>query len=1225
MAEEKKRINNGRSEENITATDATPFFLTLAAAKWKKETKLSLEKHETIGENLEKSLFDSLNLVYFEREEKLHEINSRDGQRKLFISDNNWYTNEKDNIINTYKLISEYRTPRNLAEPEACVTVSRSYDPIEQTLQKSVIQFLKYIFNENTWILTYGRDTPGYISEVFGKLYKDNNKIFLLGITEDIEIEEKWKAISGRQYNLQPQHTTYINFPNEKQSDRFRRLLEEEIVRNIREKDSNQTENDSIKDDNEINIRTQVYKYVYLLIGGDETTYSQLKNWYTVSCKVRSSRNVVMIVKDSGDIANLLIEALRIVDKVRSYEDYQRILRKYEFLYEFDSEEAFEMLMDIKKRQSFLEISEEKCFESNEIISKINALQECLDVDLSPNNLLYGIMDQPDNTSDIFTVLKVIYDHLYKLICCEHLWKLYQKIFTIDSTGTAKLLCYLCEEKSSLHISTSETSLSSVSENSKSTPHLDRINRQRASYVTTELIGDDCYIHYDPTTPAKFSREDKISLIKDIWESRNFEHARYTMKNERYVWDLLIYSILSNNKILTNELLEHTNSIAACLFALVIFKRLSDRAELISEVGLQNELKESSEYFEKLASEILKDLYNKDRKTAYGILQSYVPIDKAKNVQVLDIAVNTEAKSFLSGSCVQTYTDLVWRAGMINNWKYRLFILPGFILFSPLALLFGLISFSNLQKLEDDDDDSENKDSTFKQIKNSNFIAFFRSPVVKYSFKLTIYLFFLGLFSYFILTKLTPYKTKDADDMTIYELLIIIWVIGLFFDECRQIFLIWLEYRPFASQERKGCLKTIFNVFSKYFRGGWEVLDFTKILLFFCSVALRWRVEEDNFVVARIFFGITLILFYLRLLKFAYVFEALGPRILIIFMMTRDLIQFLFIAFIFLFSFGISYQAILGQWVDTDVSFYNVSTAIIAPQFWRIFGELQLKTIDKDKQSSDVFRWFLPAYVGIYLIAMNILLLNLLIAIFTNSFEQVRSESKQVWGAQKVSSTREYNLTPLFPSPINIITIILEIIFKILIKCLICCFGDGQPERGASLRREFLSKRARLQMSLKDAVISAQPKSLENDEKNVLEFLSDLSVDVAQMKKSFTASSVKNDNIHDLRSEIEEIKKLMRDLKRTSKINNNNSRENLVSTVVMDTGLRRRNTGEIQETAIKKELAPKTSAAQKYSDSPISNVSQTFYRKLSDVNVKVEGEKKEKDDGATIEIESQWL
>lgn len=180
--------NDPDEEETIKPTDSTPFVLSLAAKKWKKEAKLSFERHENIGENLERNLFSSSNIVYFEREEKLHEINSRDGQRKLLTVNAGWYEKERENTTDVYKLLSEYRASKDLSEPETCLTISRSYDPIEQNLNKSINQFLKYVFNQKTWIITYGRDTSGYISDVFGRIFKENQKVFLLGITEEIEV-----------------------------------------------------------------------------------------------------------------------------------------------------------------------------------------------------------------------------------------------------------------------------------------------------------------------------------------------------------------------------------------------------------------------------------------------------------------------------------------------------------------------------------------------------------------------------------------------------------------------------------------------------------------------------------------------------------------------------------------------------------------------------------------------------------------------------------------------------------------------------------------------------------------------------------------------------------------------------------------------------------------------------------------------------------------------------
>ena len=52
-------------------------------------------------------------------------------------------------------------------------------------------------------------------------------------------------------------------------------------------------------------------------------------------------------------------------------------------------------------------------------------------------------------------------------------------------------------------------------------------------------------------------------------------------------------------------------------------------------------------------------------------------------------------------------------------------------------------------------------------------------------------------------------------------------------------------------------------------------------------VVLRFALPHIDFVLVRFFFSLTLILFYLRLLRLGYIITALGPRIITIRAMVR--------------------------------------------------------------------------------------------------------------------------------------------------------------------------------------------------------------------------------------------------------------------------------------------------------------------------------------------------
>ncbi|CAG0898776.1 unnamed protein product, partial [Cyprideis torosa] len=66
-------------------------------------------------------------------------------------------------------------------------------------------------------------------------------------------------------------------------------------------------------------------------------------------------------------------------------------------------------------------------------------------------------------------------------------------------------------------------------------------------------------------------------------------------------------------------------------------------------------------------------------------------------------------------------------------------------------------------------------------------------------------------------------------------------------------------------------------------------------------------------------------------------------------------------------------------------------------------------------------RWITPAIMSIYLLVANILLINLLIAVFNNIFNEVNQVSHQVWMFQRFTVVMEYEQKPILPPPLMVL------------------------------------------------------------------------------------------------------------------------------------------------------------------------------------------------------------
>ena len=60
----------------------------------------------------------------------------------------------------------------------------------------------------------------------------------------------------------------------------------------------------------------------------------------------------------------------------------------------------------------------------------------------------------------------------------------------------------------------------------------------------------------------------------------------------------------------------------------------------------------------------------------------------------------------------------------------------------------------------------------------------------------------------------------------------------------------------------------------------------------------------------------------------------------------------------------------------------------------------------------------MPVMMTIYLLIANILLLNLLIAVFNNTFARTMQESNQIWAFQRYEVIMQYEAHPILPPPL---------------------------------------------------------------------------------------------------------------------------------------------------------------------------------------------------------------
>ncbi|XP_064098313.1 transient receptor potential cation channel subfamily M member 7-like [Macrobrachium nipponense] len=248
--------------------------------------------------------------------------------------------------------------------------------------------------------------------------------------------------------------------------------------------------------------------------------------------------------------------------------------------------------------------------------------------------------------------------------------------------------------------------------------------------------------------------------------------------------------------------------------------------------------------------------------------------------------------------------------------------------------------------------------------------------------------------------------------------------------------------------------EAIFSKTLKLWFSAWTFFDLFGQVVFFAGFLFRLRPE--TFYIGKILYSCCSMLFSFRLFRVYYISSRLGPLILIFIFMIPKLLEFLAFLLVLLIGYGITSKALMYHPCNTRKSFENFDSVtefledIIFNPYWVIFGELMLdelqshsynvcqkfnwdwswatscETCDPDDatvpncrcvRSTQAERIATKLMLAVYLVAGNVLLLNLIIAIFTNVFQYVQEKSSEHWKFEMYRLIREYETRPGIPPP----------------------------------------------------------------------------------------------------------------------------------------------------------------------------------------------------------------
>ncbi|KAJ9575655.1 hypothetical protein L9F63_007484, partial [Diploptera punctata] len=260
------------------------------------------------------------------------------------------------------------------------------------------------------------------------------------------------------------------------------------------------------------------------------------------------------------------------------------------------------------------------------------------------------------------------------------------------------------------------------------------------------------------------------------------------------------------------------------------------------------------------------------------------------------------------------------------------------------------------------------------------------------------YILFLMAFTYVVLV-----KTEEMPSWQ--ELYTIAYVITLACEKIREI----VSSEPVAVSHK----------LSVWAWNMWNPCDAAAIIFFLIGLCLRLR--PSSMPVGRLIFCVDIVYWYLRILNILGVNKYLGPLVTMMGKMVKNMIYFVVLLLVVLMSFGVCRQSILYPHEEPN---WKLVREIFFQPYFMLYGEVFADQIDPPCGDDpgllkcQIGRWISPAVMSMYLLVANILLINLLIAVFNNIFNEVNAVSHQVWMFQRFTVVMEYEEKPVLPPPL---------------------------------------------------------------------------------------------------------------------------------------------------------------------------------------------------------------
>ncbi|XP_044737220.1 transient receptor potential cation channel trpm isoform X2 [Chrysoperla carnea] len=576
--------------------------------------------------------------------------------------------------------------------------------------------------------------------------------------------------------------------------------------------------------------------------------------------------------------------------------------------------------------------------------------------------------------------------------------------------------------------------------------------RRKFRPIYAKVMNKSPHVHRNSASFIRYYYGNTLSVLAEaLPATKNMALFDYPFN------ELLIWAVLTKRQQMALLMWQHgEEALAKSLVACKLYKAMAhEAAEDDLETEIYEELRNYGKEFDSIALELLDFCYRQDDDQTQQLLTC--ELQNWSGQTCLSLAVAANHRALLAHPCSQIILADLWMGGLRTRKNTNIKVILG--LFFPIYIYklefkskeeLQLMPQTEEEHLENEslDDDAKQDDkpldgealigdnfSTRETVVHENgkvmpdcdeykeylhipldyyeikqnrplrlkkkLYEFYTAPITKFWANAIAYVFFLMIFSYTVLVKMEPEPSWQ-------ELFSIAYISTLGCEKIREI----VSSEPVAVSHK----------FAVWAWNMWNPCDAAAIIFFLIGLSLR--LKPSTMDVGRVIYCVDSIYWYLRILNILGVNKYLGPLVTMMGKMVKNMIYFVVLLAVVLMSFGVSRQAILFP--NSEPGWYLAKEIFYQPYFM-LYGEVFADSIDPPcgeqagMEPCQTGRWITPTVMSTYLLVANILLINLLIAVFNNIFNEVNAVSHQVWMFQRFTVVMEYEQKPVLPPPLIIL------------------------------------------------------------------------------------------------------------------------------------------------------------------------------------------------------------